>query len=190
MSKSLAGDLSAIFNLDGRHLDRFLSRRTAVLRSLCDQLLLHDQILIPTQDYLTAAGLVRLIGENNLITLLEADKLRFLRVRGFFGYVRGTGADGRLVAMQDPTGQKPFSSPIEQSIESGLNAVGVKSFYYKKLRDTLFAASSELDYQQSYGVTVMGWTAPRSASMCQDGRCHNPSEGSRPWSSLSGICRL
>ena len=26
-----------------------------------------------------------------------------------------------------------------------------------------------------YGVTVMGWTAPRSASMCQDGRCHNPS---------------
>ena len=39
-------------------------------------------------------------------------------------------------------------------------------------------------------VTVMGWTAPRSALMCQDGRCHNPSEGSRPWSSLSGICRL
>src|SRR5665213_4270445 len=26
-------------------------------------------------------------------------------------------------------------------------------------------------------VTVMGWTAPQSALMCQDGRCHNPSEG-------------
>jgi hypothetical protein len=31
----------------------------------------------------------------------------------------------------------------------------------------------------------MGWTAPRPASMCQDGCCHNPSEGSSPWVSLS-----
>ena len=34
-------------------------------------------------------------------------------------------------------------------------------------------------------TTVMGWTAPRAASTCQDGRCQNPSEGSRPWESLS-----
>jgi len=26
-------------------------------------------------------------------------------------------------------------------------------------------------------VTVMGWTAPRAASLCQDGRCRNPIEG-------------
>jgi hypothetical protein len=25
----------------------------------------------------------------------------------------------------------------------------------------------------------MGWTAPPPASMCQDGRCHNPSEAGR-----------
>src|ERR1700737_3859061 len=36
----------------------------------------------------------------------------------------------------------------------------------------------------------MGWTAPRQASMCQNGRCHNPSEESRRWGSLSTICRL
>jgi len=24
------------------------------------------------------------------------------------------------------------------------------------------------------GITVMGWTAPRTASACQDGRCHQP----------------
>jgi len=55
--------------------------------------------------------------------------------------------------MQDPTGQKPFSAPIEQSIESGLNAIGVTYFDYKKLRDALFAASSELDYQEAVDAT-------------------------------------
>jgi transposase len=27
------------------------------------------------------------------------------------------------------------------------------------------------------GITVMGWTAPRAASMCHDGRCHEPIRG-------------
>ena len=36
----------------------------------------------------------------------------------------------------------------------------------------------------------MGWTAPRTASACQDGRCQTHLKGSRPWASLSGICRL
>ena len=37
---------------------------------------------------------------------------------------------------------------------------------------------------------MIGWTAPRTASACQDGRGQNPSKGSRPWASLTGICRL
>ena len=51
-----------------------------------------------------------------------------------------------------------------------------------------FFSDEILDFEA--GTTVMGWTAPRPASMCQDGRCHNPSEESRPWASLSRICRL
>ena len=33
----------------------------------------------------------------------------------------------------------------------------------------------------------MGWTAPRRHQVCQDGVVTNPSEGSRPWASLSRI---
>jgi len=94
MSKVLSGDLSATFNIDGRHLNRYLGRKTSIAKSLCDYLLLHDQILIPTQDYLTAAGLVRILGEHNVISLLEEGRLSFIRLRGAYGYVRGTGPDG------------------------------------------------------------------------------------------------
>jgi hypothetical protein len=69
MLRVLSGDLSATFNIDGQHFERYMDRRTSVVRSLCDQLLLHDQILIPTQDFLTAAGLVRILGERNFLTL-------------------------------------------------------------------------------------------------------------------------
>ncbi len=87
MLKVLAGELSATFNIDGQHLDRYVGRQNSVVRSLCDQLLLHDQILIPTQDYLTAAGLVRILGERSVLILLEEERIRFLRLRGAFGYV-------------------------------------------------------------------------------------------------------
>ena len=77
----LAGDLSATFNLDGGHLHRFIERRVRIAQVVCEQLLLHDQILIPTQDYVAAAGLIRILGERNVISLLEANQLRFVRMR-------------------------------------------------------------------------------------------------------------
>lgn len=122
--KVLAGDLSATFNLDGRHLDRYIERRLDVVGSLCEQLLLHDQVMIPTQDYLTACGLIRLLGEGNVISLLEKNELRFVRLRGVFGYVRGTGADGGLGVFEDPEKKRWQDSPIEDSIEAALRATG------------------------------------------------------------------
>jgi len=81
--------LTATFNLDGKHLSRHLERGDELLNVLCDDLILHDRILIPTQDYLTACGLIILLGEDNLISLLESDQINFLRLRGAFGYIRG-----------------------------------------------------------------------------------------------------
>lgn len=59
--KILSGNLSAIFNLDGQHLERFLARKKIVLKSLFEELVLHNQILVPIQDYLTACGLTLLL---------------------------------------------------------------------------------------------------------------------------------
>src|SRR5262249_3482083 len=85
MYKVLAGDLSATFNLDGGHLQRMLERGPEVVSSLCEQIMLHDQILIPSNDYLTASALLVLIGERNVLDLLENNELRFIRIRKVFG---------------------------------------------------------------------------------------------------------
>jgi hypothetical protein len=144
MLKILAGSLSATFNIDGRHLERFEKRRASIVHSLCDHLLLHDQILIPTQDYQTAAGLVRILGEHNVITLLEEERLHFVRLRGFFGYVRGSGPDGRLLAMSDPTSKMPSSSPIDQSVDMGLGTIKGEYTQHNRLKKLLIDRSHEL----------------------------------------------
>jgi hypothetical protein len=135
----LAGDLSATWNIDGRHFDRYLERRVSVAQSVCDQLLLHDQILIPTQDYAALAGLVRIFGERNVLTLLGEERLAFVRLRGFFGYIRGEGPDGRLVGMEDPTRRLSNSAPIQQSIEAGLDLIQEGVTEPQRLRNSAFA---------------------------------------------------
>jgi hypothetical protein len=141
----MAGTLSATFNIDGRHLERFAERRASTVRSLCDHLLLHDQILIPTQDYLTAAGLVRILGEHNVIALLEEERLHFVRLRGFFGYVRSLGPDGRLLGMNDPTGKMPNSSAVDQSIDMGLATIKGEYTEHNRLKNLLIDRSHELE---------------------------------------------
>ena len=151
MLKVLAGELSATFNLDGQHLDRYVGRQNSVVRSLCDQLLLHDQILIPTQDYLTAAGLVRILGERSVLILLEEERIRFLRLRGAFGYVRGTGPDGRLVTFISPNVAN--SVPIDQSIAAGLGVIKGEYTEHDRLTKRLVSSSHQIELQSVVDAT-------------------------------------
>jgi len=141
--KVLDGRLSATFNIDGKHYQRYLNRRAAVVSALCDQLLLHDEIFVPTQDYFTAAALVRILGADNLIALLEEERIRFIRLRGFFGYVRGTAPEGRLVAMNSPG--KLVTAPLDQAIEKSLAAVQQQKNDHRRLIDLLLARSTQLE---------------------------------------------
>lgn len=148
MLKVLAGDLSATFNLDGMHGQRYVERRAEVAQSLCEQLLIHDQIIIPTHDYLTAAGLIALFGERAVIALLESDQLQFIRLRGLFGYVRGKGRDGGLVTYGDPAAQRPQDSPIESSIAAGLDAIQLPLTERGKLAKLLAEKSHPMELSQ------------------------------------------
>lgn len=148
MLKVLAGDLSATFNLDGMHGQRYVARRAEVAQILCEQLLLHDQIIIPTNDYLTAAGLIALFGERTVIDLLESDQLRFIRLRGLFGYVRGSGRDGSITTFEDPKAQRPQDSPIESSIAAGLNAIQLPLTERSKLANLLAEKSHPMELSQ------------------------------------------
>lgn len=148
MLKVLAGDLSATFNIDGQHGQRYLARKAGIAESLCEQLMLHDQILIPTNDYLTAAALVALLGERTFIDLLEADRLKFVRLRMLFGYLRGENKEGSIVALGDPENRRPQDSPIEESIYAALSSIqpGVKES--EKLAQLIAANSHPMEMAQ------------------------------------------
>lgn len=144
MSRILAGDLSATFNIDGLHLERFTVRRDEVVRSICDYLLLHDQILVPTQDYITAAGLVRVLGERNLMTLLEQDRVRFVRLRGAFTYMRGSGRDGGLIGLVEPSGRLFASAGLERAVDASLGVVRDELNEFGRLKNLLLEHTREL----------------------------------------------
>ncbi|AFY75061.1 hypothetical protein Syn7502_03177 [Synechococcus sp. PCC 7502] len=145
MFKVLAGNLSAIFNLDGKHLDRYLQKKEMIKNSICEELILHDQIFIPTQDYLTACGLILVLGEENFISLLEDKRIHFLRLRGVFGYVKGTGVDGTLLTFIDPDSKRPQDSSIEKSIEIGLSVISTQVTEKNKITDLLIKESTPLE---------------------------------------------
>lgn len=148
MLKVLAGDLSAIFNIDGLHGQRYLDRKPKIAQSVCEQLILHDQVIIPTNDYLTAAALIILLGESTVIELLEADRLRFIRLRGLFGYVRGEESDGTISTLHDPERRRPQDSSIEASIYAGLSTIQPSIKESEKLALLLANHSNEMELSQ------------------------------------------
>jgi hypothetical protein len=111
------------------------------------------KILIPTHDYLTAAGLVRILGEDNFRTLLEEERLRFLRLRGIFGYVRGSGPDGRLLTMLDPQRRRPDSSSIDLSVEAGLSAIRGEYTGHKRLAELITVSSHDIELHTAIDAT-------------------------------------
>jgi hypothetical protein len=152
MFKVLAGNLSAVFSLDGNQLDQYLKRKTAIVKSIYEELILHDQILIPTQDYSTACGLILILGERNFISLMEQRKLHFLRLRGIFCYFKGTGVDGTLLTFQDPDLKKPQTSSIEESIDAGLSMINGQLKEKSKIADLLLEESTSLEMSEILGA--------------------------------------
>ena len=144
MFKVLAGNLSAIFNLDGKHLGRYLQKKE-IISSIYEDLILHDQIFIPTQDYLTACGLILVLGERNFISLLEDKRIHFLRLSGAFGYGKGTGVGGTLLTFVDPNSKRPQDSSIEESIKVGLSVISTQITEKDKIIDLLIKESTPLE---------------------------------------------
>ena len=123
MHTTISSRLTAHFQPDGGHLQHYLSRKHAIRTALCEDLILHDQILIPTPDFLSAAGLVLLFGENAVLDLLEQNRIKFIRTRCVFGYARGTENDGGIVVFHHPQNLTPQDSAIEDAVRAGLSAI-------------------------------------------------------------------
>ena len=123
MYRTLTSRLTAHFQVDGSHLDRYLGLQSTLKRSLLEDLVLHDQLLIPTPDFLTADGLILIFGEKGIIDLLESERIKFIRTRSAIGFVRGDGKDGGLAVFSDPDNKRPQDADVEESVVAGLSII-------------------------------------------------------------------
>jgi len=144
MYKTLASRLSARFMFDGSHLSKYMQRKGEIQRSLLEDLVLHNQILIPTPDFLTAVGLVLIIGEKAVIDLLEQDRLKFIRTRSSLCYVRGSEKAGSLAVLSDPEKKKAIDSEIDKSASAGLDVMNNYLKDRKKLESLLTQKSIDI----------------------------------------------
>ena len=87
----MAGDLWARFSFEEPvpRLARFLHFAAGPFKRLIESLILHPRTVIPTEDFLSLLGLIEMIGERNVISLLEEGRIQFIRLRGGIGYVGG-----------------------------------------------------------------------------------------------------
>lgn len=144
MYKTISSRLTAFSNPDGGHLNRYIEKKAVITKSFCEDIILHDQVLVPTQDYLTACGLILVIGEKGFIDLLERDKLKFIRTRGGFGFVSGKGP--AELGVYNFGKQHPINSPIEESAEAALTVIGDRIRDKKKLRNVIVENSFSAEW--------------------------------------------
>ena len=147
MYKTISSRLTAQFNVDGGHLQQYLDKKQIITKSFCEDLILHDQIFIPTQDYLTACGLILIIGEKGFIELLERDRLKFIRTRSGFGFISGNGS-AEIGIFRDPDDERPIDSSIEQSVSAGLSVISHNIKDKKKLHKCIVKNSIPIEWSE------------------------------------------
>ena len=145
MYSTLASRLTAHFNPDGLHLKRYIQKKNIILKSLFEDLILHDTVFIPITDFVTASGLIYMLGEETFGELIGLGKIKFIRSKGIFGYIRGSGKDGGLVTFHDPDKKRPQDSPIDESVWNGLNLIKNRLSNFPKTHLQIIENTKEIE---------------------------------------------
>ncbi|MFC1852522.1 hypothetical protein ACFL27_20185 [candidate division CSSED10-310 bacterium] len=102
---------------------RFLENGLPAFKSFIDSYLLYDQIIIPTQDFISLTILTEKLGENTILDLISSDNLKFYRIKGTLCYM-GNGLGIKPIGIRRAKGPEfPFSAPAEESISFAIKAL-------------------------------------------------------------------
>jgi hypothetical protein len=150
--RTLAGNMSVIFNLDGQQLHRFLDTNISSVHSFIESLILHDEVIIPTQDYLSVSALIHLLGEKNIIELLENGYLKFARMKGLLGYYSPSGIDG-IITVFGSLGKKNIDRPKTLAINSAFDVLSKSLENRQLLLDLILQATIEMEMAEILAET-------------------------------------
>ncbi len=88
-------------------------KNTQAHTAFLDSLLLHNKILIPTQEYLELLVLLKLYGQKNIINLLQSDIVQFIRLKGSYAYRKGRGLMAYYTIDNKQRQPHPFAADTE-----------------------------------------------------------------------------
>src|SRR5215510_11932660 len=118
----LAANLWSVYNFGNPNdrYDKFLARGRPAFKSLIESILLYDKVVIPTQDFLSLAILVGVLGERAILDMLESDRIKFLRLKGALTYV---GNGGGIQAIQDVHSLQDRIKYVQYAEREGFEAI-------------------------------------------------------------------
>lgn len=97
-------------------------------RLLLDGLLLHKSIVIPTQDLTELIVLLKLLGQKNIIDLIEDNSIRILRVKNSLAYLtrHGVGAFTASHQFKNSRTFHPFSTDLGELVPQFSNYISTE----------------------------------------------------------------
>lgn len=126
----LAGNMWAIYNFDNPNTryQKFLLKGRTRFKSFIENVILYDEIVVPTQDFLSLTLLIDVFGEKPILDLLSTNNLKFLRLNGAIGYIGNGGGIKSYEISLKPNGisNQPFCAPIDEAISWALNVLKEK----------------------------------------------------------------
>ena len=94
-------------------LKRFEERLVTPLDRLLESLVLYDEVVIPTQDFLIIPALINALGASSVCQLLDSGAIRLLRIKKMFAFTAGSGAS--VFTITRPSGKKhPFAQELDE----------------------------------------------------------------------------
>jgi hypothetical protein len=129
--KILAGDMWALHNFGdpNERYQAFLSNGKPRFQNFFDSTILYDEIVIPTDDFMSLAVLVGVLGAGPVSEMLDEGFLKLVRTKGALAYI-GNGGGLHTYQIQSNDGNPlPFSANTEDALLwalRGLNNVDEK----------------------------------------------------------------
>lgn len=141
----LAADMWPVFNFGSSNTryQKFLENGKSAFEKFIESILLHDQIIVPTDDFMSLSVLLGGLGEKPVCKLIDNGILRFFRIQGALAYMgNGGGIKSYEINKKDET-KHAFCAPLEETINWATNGLKIP-LDTKKILDLVLPVTREI----------------------------------------------
>ena len=92
-----------------------LNNRLNEIENLINGLLIYGKVTVPTDDFMVIFSLIKLLGQSNIIELINTGRLNFVRLKGLITYACTKKGAGLVVVTSDKTNCIPIFDALRRN---------------------------------------------------------------------------